>query len=319
MTNVFRFIVFTFLLCSTGTLQAADSKLRLIVISDLNGSYGSFDYGQPVLRAVERIIELKPDLVLITGDLIAGQRTSDLLVRTELEAMWQSFDAVVASPLRQAGIHLLAVPGNHDASAQPKFKLERDVFQEYWQKNTANLKPLAQNSVFQWALGVQNLTLIGLDATRHGHLKPMAQQQWLENTLKMNAKDSAGVIIVAGHLPIRPFARGRETGILNDSALEQLLAKNNVDAYISGHHHAYYPGTHGNLVQISMAALGSGQRSLIGEKMKSRRSILQLDISKAGDIERKVWTGPFYRELLNQSSLPASIKLHGIELQLARP
>lgn len=73
------------------------------------------------------------------------------------------------------------------------------------------------------------------------------------------------------------------------------------------------------LQQILMAAPGSGQRRLIGETIKSRRSFLQLDISKDGRLERKVWIGPYFRELLNQSSLPDSIKLHGIELRLARP
>ncbi|MBL9057575.1 MAG: hypothetical protein JNJ84_15015, partial [Rhodobacteraceae bacterium] len=61
--------------------------LRIAVISDLNGSYGSTDYGQPVSGAVARIIALKPDLVISTGDMVAGQRLNPKLAPAELAGM----------------------------------------------------------------------------------------------------------------------------------------------------------------------------------------------------------------------------------------
>jgi predicted MPP superfamily phosphohydrolase len=55
-------------------LPAAARALRVVVISDLNGSYGSTDYASAVTGAVRRIVALAPDLVIITGDMVAGQR-----------------------------------------------------------------------------------------------------------------------------------------------------------------------------------------------------------------------------------------------------
>ncbi|MCZ7679057.1 MAG: hypothetical protein M5U28_10010 [Sandaracinaceae bacterium] len=44
----------------------APSRLRVAVVSDLNGGYGSRSYGEAVHGAVTRILELSPDLVLST-------------------------------------------------------------------------------------------------------------------------------------------------------------------------------------------------------------------------------------------------------------
>lgn len=59
---------------------------RVVVISDLNGSYGSTDYSSHVSRAVSRIKEIKPDVILITGDMVAGMKNG-----LNYQAMWDSF------------------------------------------------------------------------------------------------------------------------------------------------------------------------------------------------------------------------------------
>ena len=50
-------------------------ELHVIVIADLNSSYGSTDYRADVHRAVDEIIARRPDVVLTTGDMVAGQRS----------------------------------------------------------------------------------------------------------------------------------------------------------------------------------------------------------------------------------------------------
>ena len=288
-------------------LFAASDSIRLAVISDINSSYGSSTYSEHVRWAIERIVQLKPDLVLISGDMVAGQRTVNLLKRMEITAMWDAFDRVVAQPLRKAGIPLLAAPGNHDASAEAHFYRERDEFKRYWKQHQPELKAAATNTPLQWAWKLGNLTIIGLDATRHGPLQPVTQKDWLKQTLANNRKSANEVVLVSGHLPIWAFANGRETGILADTELEKLLHDNRVDAYISGHHHAYYPGVHAGLLQISIGALGSGRRSLIGTKKKSAYSFLLIDISAGGEMTYTALRGKHYLLELELESLPASI------------
>ena len=61
-------------LLSLVLLAGPASALRVVVISDLNGSYGSTSYSKRIPVAIQRIIALKPDLVISTGDMVAGQR-----------------------------------------------------------------------------------------------------------------------------------------------------------------------------------------------------------------------------------------------------
>ncbi len=53
---------------------AARAATRVVVLSDFNESYGSVHYASTVGDAVRRTAALRPDLVISTGDMIAGQR-----------------------------------------------------------------------------------------------------------------------------------------------------------------------------------------------------------------------------------------------------
>ena len=113
--------------------------LRIVVISDLNGSYGSTSYSKRIPVAIQRIIEMKPDLVISTGDMVAGQR-KPVLGAGEVRAMWAAFHRVVSDPLAQAGIPLAVTPGNHDASAYGGFEGERKIFGEEWRARKPDLR-----------------------------------------------------------------------------------------------------------------------------------------------------------------------------------
>ena len=72
---------------SSAALQRGD--LRLALISDLNGPYGSTRYSPTVAKGLDLLSQLQPDLVLCAGDMVAGQKLS--LTDSQLEAMWGSF------------------------------------------------------------------------------------------------------------------------------------------------------------------------------------------------------------------------------------
>ncbi len=88
--------------------------VRLLVISDLNSAYGSTEYDTEVHLAVKMIPFWQPDLVLCSGDMIAGQKPS--LTATQIRAMWQSFDRNIAQPVRNLKIPFGFTIGNHDGS-----------------------------------------------------------------------------------------------------------------------------------------------------------------------------------------------------------
>ena len=87
-------------------VAARAEAASFVVMADINGRYGSIGYHPRVSLAVQRIIELNPDFVILAGDMVAGQQNPPLKPE-RLHSMWQAFEATVAVPLRGAGIDLI--------------------------------------------------------------------------------------------------------------------------------------------------------------------------------------------------------------------
>lgn len=284
----------------------AQAIVRVAVISDLNGSYGSTRYEPAVARSVKRLVELQPDLVISTGDMVAGQRLHPRLPRPAVEAMWQGFHAAVTDPIRSAGIPLAVTPGNHDASAYPAFVAERDIYRLQWQPASSGLRFLdAERYPFDYAFALDDVMFASLDVTRVGALEP-AQRAWLDAVLASYGADFR-YRVVFSHLPVYPFTRGRETEVSADHALERLLQRHRVDVYLSGHHHAFYPGYHAGIRYVSQACLGAGPRALIGTDRRSDRGVTWIEFSDEG-ISIDALTGPRLERRIARETLPETIR-----------
>ncbi len=281
-----------------GALDGGAARpLRVVVISDLNGSYGSTTYGSAVHAAVRRVIELQPDVVLSTGDMVAGQRAG-----LDYRAMWAAFHAAVSDPLAEAEIPLAVTPGNHDASGYSSFTDERAIFVDEWSRRTPAVRfqdgsgyPLRYSFVAGDAL------FVSLDDTTIGRLSS-AQMAWLDAELTRGA--DYPVKVVYGHIPLYPFAVNREEDAIGDPMLEALLVRHGVTLFVSGHHHAYYPGRRGPLRLVSMACLGGGQRALIGTTSPSPRSIVVFEIEEGVVRELDAFGGAGFDERIDRTTLP---------------
>lgn len=283
----------------------AAEALRIAVISDLNGTYGSIDYGPEVSGAVARIIALRPDLVISTGDMVAGQRRSPKLAAADLAAMWAAFHATVSDPLAQAGLPLLVTPGNHDASAYPGFEAERAAFADALAGRMPDLTALDRADwPFRGAWSVNGVLLVGIDATRSGPL-PHADMAWLDGLLRAQAGRHRAVILF-GHLPLMPISQGREGDVLADPALLALAQGAGVDLWLSGHHHAFYSGQAGGILFVAQAALGNGPRKLIGAREVSAQSFTWIEVADDGSITVAAYPAPFDIRL-EAESLPPTL------------
>lgn len=291
------------ILVLVSAFTAKAESIRIAVVSDLNGTYGSTEYSDDVDRAVEAIIALRPDVVLSTGDMVAGQRQpplSDAAVR----AMWDAFHTAVSDPLKRAGIPFAVTPGNHDGSAYPGFEAERSIFADEWKARRPTLSFTGPDSFpFFYAFDLGPARIVSLDATRIGHLDK--EQMAALETVFDGARPAR---IVFSHLPLWPFTNGRQTEIIGDPALEALLDRIGVDLYLSGHHHAFYPGQIDAFSVVSQAELGGGARSLIGTDRRGPKSITMLDIAPDGGIRISALRAPDFRTPIDFQTLPERLE-----------
>ncbi|MXU66464.1 metallophosphoesterase family protein [Oceanomicrobium pacificus] len=277
-------------------------SLRIAVVSDLNGSYGSVTYSDRVDAAIARIIELKPDLVLSTGDMVAGQRTPTLSASRVAE-MWAAFHRHVSDPLAKAGIPFAVTAGNHDASGYPAFRAERERYAQEWRARKPALDYLpGGNYPFVYGFRFRDVIFVSLDATTVGKLSG-DEMRWLDTALAAPARAR----IAFSHIPLHPFAIGREREIIGDPLLESLFQTRDLSVHLSGHHHAYFPGWKDGVGYVSQACLGGGPRPLVGTGSRSPHGFTWMEIAADGSVTTEALLPPDYRRALDITTLPKAI------------
>jgi len=301
---------FALLLLASGGRAAAD-PLRVAVISDLNGNYGSTEYESTVDGAVRRIVEMKPDLVISTGDMVAGQRKPHL-TRPQVETMWRAFHEHVSNPLAEAGIPLAVTPGNHDGSAYHGFELERQIYGEQWSARRLAVTFVdAAHYPYHYAFAAGEALFVSLDATTLGGLAP-EQMTWLKELLAEHGPKYRQRVVFS-HVPLWPFTQGREREFIGDPALEQLLKDAKVDLYLSGHHHAFYPGHKDGIHLVSQACAGAGPRRLIGSDQRSPRAFTLIEIDGT-QLRLAALKEPDFTQRVDWRTLPERIHSQAAEL-----
>ncbi|ERN40956.1 putative phosphohydrolase [Rubidibacter lacunae KORDI 51-2] len=261
--------------------------VRMVVVSDLNGIYGSTDYDPEVDKGMALIQFWNPDIVVCSGDMVAGQNPT--LSDEQIRAMWQGFDEHVAAPLRNAGLPYGFTIGNHDASSALGvggsflFQRERDLASEYW------LEPEHDPGIdfidrfefpFYYTFKSGDVFFLAWDGS--SHRIPDEKLAWVELALASPEAQNAKLRVLLGHLPLYAVAVGRNEPaevMANADELRAMLERYNVHTYISGHHHAYYPGHRGDLQLLHMGILGSGPRPLIDSNLPPWKALTVLDVN----------------------------------------
>jgi hypothetical protein len=271
-----------------GLFAPPRGDVRIVVISDLNSAYGSTDYIDQVKQAIAFLPDWEPDLVLCGGDMVAGQ--DNTLKPAEIEAMWQGFEKHIGASIRKTKLPFGFTIGNHDASGssfggQSTFENDRKAVIKYWNdpKHDPNLNFVDRTGFpFYYTFEQNEVFFLTWDASTAEI--PAAQLKWAEKSLASEAAQKAKLRIAIGHLPLYPVSKGRETAgnYLEDAErLRALLEKYNVDTYISGHDHAYYPAHKGKLELLNAGVLGDGPRRLLSGDLSPNRTVTVIDIKLA--------------------------------------
>ncbi|MEM1310071.1 MAG: metallophosphoesterase [Cyanobacteria bacterium P01_H01_bin.153] len=311
--------------------QAPDNPprgdLRMVVMSDLNGVYGSTDYDPEIDKTIALIPFWNPDLVVCSGDMVAGQDLS--LPPEQIQAMWAAFDEHVAAPLREAELPYGFTIGNHDASGalgvndQPLFQQERDLAAAYWQdpEHDPGVEFIDRFEFpFYYTFRHDDVFFLSWDGS--SSQIPADKLAWVEQALASDEAQNARMRILLGHLPLYAVAVGRnEPGevMANADQLRAMLEKSDVHTYISGHHHAYYPGHRGDLQLLNMGIIGSGPRPLIDSDLPPWKAITVLDVdfdAPGGELTRYTTYDIQTMELIEDGELPRFLTGHnGIVLR----
>lgn len=275
MRRVLLPLLLSWPLLSAAAPPVDESPVRLVILSDFNGSYGSLTYPPALTWAVQRTVqEWQPDAVLSAGDLIAGQKAS--LSDTTVRAMWASFERDVHGPLQRAGIPFGFTLGNHDAS----LARDRREAARYWKARPPVLNFVERASFpfqYSFTLGEGRVFVASIDAS--GPQVGSAGQAWLAAQLATPEARRAGVRLVLGHLPLAGVSEGknRPGEVLRDApALRSVMGKGKVLAYIHGHHAAFYPGRLGPLNVLSSGGIGG--RDYVGYPGTARSTVTLLNV-----------------------------------------
>ena len=288
--------------------------LRLVLFSDLNGPYGSTGYIPEVHRGIGMIPSLQPDLVLCGGDMVAGQKPG--LGRGRLAAMWAGFERDVLSPLRRRGLAFAPAMGNHDASSARSggrfsFADDRAEAGRFWGARRGALGlEFVDTAGFPFHYAVRKGDLLVLVWDASSATVPPEQLAWAERLLSGPAARSARRRLVMGHLPLRAVGVGRDRPgevLEGAEALRALMERHGVEAYISGHHHAWYPARLGGLTLYHLGALGSGPRRLLGQSSTPFQTLTVLDLFVAEGRSSVTTVNLRQGRTVDPRSLPASL------------
>jgi Icc-related predicted phosphoesterase len=164
----------------------------------------------------------RPGLVVLLGDLtsVGGSRSE-----------WDQFDELFA-PIREAGIPVLALLGNHDYWGEVDEALANAA---------ARFPQLGRQSWYLRAVGRLALVLLDSNEPQLGEARWAEQRDWYCRTLAALDADPkvAGVLVLAHH---PPYTNSRTTGDeehVQRAFLPAFFAARKTLAFVTGHAHAY--------------------------------------------------------------------------------
>jgi Icc protein len=210
-------------------MTPADLPLRIAQIASLRCGDTAF-CADLIRTAVERINCLRPDVVLVVGDLTAAG------YQWEYEA--------AAGWLERIDAPKVVVPGNHDSRNVGYVHFER-VFGDRFRRYRVPFGPERAER-----LEATGLTVVGVDSSQpdldEGHVG-RERYEWIRE--QFSEPDDLKLFMVHHHLVAVP-GTGRGLNVILDAGdVLPILADIGVDVILSGHKHVpYFWGLNGMLV-----------------------------------------------------------------------
>ncbi len=224
-------------------MSIARIPLRIAQISDIHCGESSFD-GDLMRSIVERINAMRPDVVLVVGDLTAKGY------------VWEYEEA--AAWLDQIESPKLVVPGNHDYRNVGYIHFE-SLFGRAFCRHRESFDPVRAER-----MGASGVTIVGVDSAEpdvnDGNVG-LENYPWIREQFAQS--DDVKIFAIHHHLVSIP-GTGRERNIITDAGdVLAELSRLDVDLIVSGHKHVpFFWGVNGILVCNSGTATTKRVRGL---------------------------------------------------------
>lgn len=240
----FVLLFFVFLFSGTAIAQNKNSHGQFFIVQLTDPQFGFIDANKSFARetelyqkAVDEVNRLKPDFVVITGDLV--NKNTDSL-------QWAEFDRITARIMPSVPVYLS--PGNHDIGNNPA------------QKDIDRIKATHGDDKFSfkhkksWFIGL-NSCIIKADSPE----LEKKQLLWLEKELK-KAKRAKNIILFTHYSfflnePDEPD-KYFNIGIEKRKKYLDLFTKYKVNSVFAGHLHNNAYGKNGTMNMITTSAVG---------------------------------------------------------------
>lgn len=347
MKKVIFALLFLFLLTGCKEKVISDHKeLNIIVTSDIHYFFKDYykdcewfedsiaygdgkmvTYADEILDAfVKRVKELKPELVIITGDLsFNGEKLSHQQLSTILKGM------------EEEGVHVAVLPGNHDidnifAKGYGKDDyIDVDIvdakgFEDIYRDLGFDIASDRHKKSLSYSVELNDrYTFVAIDTNSHllttnsqldsGGKLTDSTYQWVEKTLK-NIASKGKIPIVAMHhnLAVHNSMLNQNYTIRENEKISSLFQQYGVKFVLTGHIHCQSIKEHNGIYDIASeslvnAPLQFGLISLDEHSMTYKTQKLDLDIhpNEYFDMVSSNKLGESFRELKDQNKAQAMI------------
>lgn len=288
--------------------KTGGKPLKIMVISDLNSSYGSVTYSAEVDAVMNEMAQIKPDIIVCAGDMVAGQKAS--LTEENIQAMWQHFKEKILIPVSTSGIPFGFTVGNHDAS--PSYKTDRRLANKFWKDHVALTNLTFVDSThfpFYFSYVKDQVFFMSWDAAASKVNSEVFD--WIKRQSAGTAFRKARLRILMGHLPLYPIVDSKnkpgEVIAAADSTLS-FFRDQGIDLYISGHQHAFFPASKGGVRLLNAGAIGDGPRKIIGDSRPAQKTytIIEVPIKRSKKFTYRTYS-PISNQLVDAKMLPDSV------------
>ena len=230
LLNKYAILIALVLLCLSCT-QRAHKSFSFVQLCDTQLGMGGYQHDVETFKqAVKQINELDPDFVVICGD----------LVNDATDTSYSDFKSI----MNGFKIPCHVAPGNHDVGNIPNDTTLRyyreTIGKDYYDFQHKKHSFIVTNTQL-WKVDVEN------ESEKHNN--------WFEETLKIHHAKQHPIFVI-GHYPLYTESPEEDEHYFNIPVVKrkrilELLKKNNVIAFLTGHTHKLVVNNYENIQLVS--------------------------------------------------------------------